>query len=215
MNVQLIFYVVNGDLMWHTKATPYHTSNSQHIHSHAKHFHPSPTIISLWPIQRLINPIISPHVTWSCKNLYPGVATWWLWWLMICLWATHQQPTITKKWVVTGNHMCNARLQWVCKMSELQHNIMRVQNQFSLIVEQCFCYKEVWWSCPGTHLVTNHESQSRTSKLQLKRNITSPKLKLLPGPCVTRQLMWRQTPKLCITVHWNSIIVPSFKYTKD
>ena len=82
--------------------------------------------------------------------------------LMTCLWATHQQPTITKKWVVTGNHMCNAGLQWVCKMSELQHNIMGVQNQFSLIVEQCFCYKEVWWSSPGTHLVTNHEFQSES-----------------------------------------------------
>ena len=72
-NVQLIFCVINGDLMWQTKATPSHTiSNSQHIHSHAKHIHPSPTIISLWPIQRLINTIISPHVTWSCKNLYPA-----------------------------------------------------------------------------------------------------------------------------------------------
>ena len=80
--------------------------------------------------------------------------------LMICLWATHQQPTITKKWVVTGNHMCKARLQWVCKMSELQHNIMGVQNQFSLIVEQCFCYKEVWWSSPGTHLVTNQSENA-------------------------------------------------------
>ena len=76
MNVQLIFYVMNGDLMWHTKATPYHTiSNSQHVHSHAKHIHPSPTIISLWPIQRLINTIISPYVKWTCKNLYPGVAS--------------------------------------------------------------------------------------------------------------------------------------------
>ena len=72
-NVQLIFCVINGDLMWQTKATSSHTiSNSQHIHSHAKHIHPSPTIISLWPIQRLINTIISPHVTWSCKNLYPA-----------------------------------------------------------------------------------------------------------------------------------------------
>ena len=53
---------------------------------------------------------------------------------------------------------------------------------------------------PVTHLVRNHESQSRTSESQLKK--TSPKLKML-GPFVTRQLIWRQTPKLCITVYWN------------
>ena len=164
VNVQLIFYVMNGDLMWHTKATPYHTiSNSKHIHSHAKHIHPSPTIISLWPIQRLINTMVLPKpLPRSCYMMTFMT-------LMTCLWATHQQPTITKKWVVTGNHMCNARLRWVCKMSELQYNITGVQNQFSLIVEQCFCYKEAWWSSPGTHLVKNHESQSRTSELQLKR----------------------------------------------
>ena len=34
---------------------------------------------------------------------------------------------------------------------------------------------------PGTHLVKNHESQSRTSESQLKK--TSPKLKMLGPLC--------------------------------
>ena len=49
---------------------------------------------------------------------------------------------------------------------------------------------------PGTHLVKNYESQSRTNEFQF-----SLKLKMLAlGLYVTRPLIWRQTPKLCITV---------------
>ena len=46
---------------------------------------------------------------------------------------------------------------------------------------------------PGTHLVKNHESQSRTNEPQFKK-------KWVPGSFVTIQLIWRQTPKLQITV---------------
>ena len=52
---------------------------------------------------------------------------------------------------------------------------------------------------PGTRLVKNHDSQSRTiSPRMLFKEKMSPKLKMLMGLYVTRQLIWRQTPKLCI-----------------
>ena len=49
---------------------------------------------------------------------------------------------------------------------------------------------------PGTHLEKYHESLSRTNESQFKNNEF---LDLY----VTTQLIWRQTPKLCITVYWN------------
>ena len=53
---------------------------------------------------------------------------------------------------------------------------------------------------PGTHLVKNHESQSRTIYSQFKKCVQNWKCLDL---YVTRQLIRRQTPKLCITVFWN------------
>ena len=47
---------------------------------------------------------------------------------------------------------------------------------------------------PGTHLVTNNESHSRTTESQFKNTSTR-------GLYVTTQLIQRQTPKLCITVY--------------
>ena len=43
---------------------------------------------------------------------------------------------------------------------------------------------------PGAHFVENHESQFNYN---------------CSGLCVTRQIIWRQTPKLCITVYWNKV----------
>ena len=49
---------------------------------------------------------------------------------------------------------------------------------------------------PGTHLEKNHESHCRANEFQFK------KLQVLNWKClglyVTRQLVWRQTQKLCI-----------------
>ena len=56
---------------------------------------------------------------------------------------------------------------------------------------------------PGTHLEKYHESLSRTNESQFKNNE-------FLGLYVTTQLIWRQTPKLCITVCWNKNI--SFYY---
>ena len=50
--------------------------------------------------------------------------------------------------------------------------------------------------CPGPHLVKNHEFQSITNETQLKKNQG-----VMLGLYVTRQLIWRQTPKLLITVY--------------
>ena len=65
-----------------------------------------------------------------------------------------------------------------------------------------FCYKIVMVS------VKNHESQSRTNESQLKKK------RVWNWKCLglyeTRQLIWRQSPKLCITVHWNYNIVLLF-----
>ena len=47
---------------------------------------------------------------------------------------------------------------------------------------------------PGTHFVTNNESQSRTIESQFKNTSTQ-------GLYVTTQLIQTQTPKLCITVY--------------
>ena len=56
----------------------------------------------------------------------------------------------------------------------------------------------------GSHLVRNHESQSRTTESQLPKKKNQG---FLNWKCmslyVTRQLIWRQTPKLFITVYWN------------
>ena len=52
---------------------------------------------------------------------------------------------------------------------------------------------------PGTHLEKYHESLSRTNESQFKNNKSL-------GLYVTTQLIWRQTPKLCITVYWNKNI---------
>ena len=57
---------------------------------------------------------------------------------------------------------------------------------------------------PGTHLVENHESHSRTIEFQYKT-------KWVLGSFVTTQLIWSQTPKLCTTVYWNKI---NFFYCK-
>ena len=58
---------------------------------------------------------------------------------------------------------------------------------------------------PGTHLVTNHESQSRTIELLLatvlKKIITSPKLKMIVGLYGTLDSKSEDTPKLRVTVH--------------
>ena len=50
---------------------------------------------------------------------------------------------------------------------------------------------------PGTHLVNSHKSLSITSESQLKKT-KSPELKMLGMGLLTRQLIWRQTPKLFI-----------------
>ena len=54
---------------------------------------------------------------------------------------------------------------------------------------------------PGTPLEKNYESQSRIIASQLKNNNESL------GLYVTTKLIWRQTPKLCITVYWNRNIL--------
>ena len=53
---------------------------------------------------------------------------------------------------------------------------------------------------PGTHLVSSHKSLSITSESQLKKT-KSPELKMLGMGLLTRRLIWRQTPKLFITVY--------------
>ena len=53
---------------------------------------------------------------------------------------------------------------------------------------------------PGTHLVKNQESQSATIEWQFKKQ-------WVPGSFVTTQSIWRQTPKLSITVYWNKNIL--------
>ena len=50
---------------------------------------------------------------------------------------------------------------------------------------------------PGTHLVSSHKSLSITSESQLKKT-KSPKLKMLGMGLLTRQLIWRQMPKLLL-----------------
>ena len=57
---------------------------------------------------------------------------------------------------------------------------------------------------PGTRLVENHESHSRTIEFQYKT-------KWVLGSFVTTQLIWSQTPKLCTTVYWSKI---NFFYCK-
>ena len=57
---------------------------------------------------------------------------------------------------------------------------------------------------PGTHLVENHESHSRTIEFQYKT-------KWVLGSFVTTQLIWSQTPELCTTVYWSKI---NFFYCK-
>ena len=54
---------------------------------------------------------------------------------------------------------------------------------------------------PGTHLVKNHESQSRTIESQFKKK------QWVPASFVTTHLLWGQTPKLFITVYWNKNIL--------
>ena len=51
-----------------------------------------------------------------------------------------------------------------------------------------YSYGESW-----THLVKNRESQFKKQRV--------------PGYFVTTQLIWGQTPKLCITVYWNKNIL--------
>ena len=52
-------------------------------------------------------------------------------------------------------------------------------NSFAFISVSCWCYNNdnvsvillrIVMVSPGTHLVANHESQSRTNETQLKRN---------------------------------------------
>ena len=50
---------------------------------------------------------------------------------------------------------------------------------------------------PGTHLVKKHESKFRTSEFHLKRKHKEA----CWGLNVTSQLIWRQMPKLFITVY--------------
>ena len=52
---------------------------------------------------------------------------------------------------------------------------------------------------PNTHLVKNHESQSRTSEAKLKK--TSPKLKMLGPLCNQTVNLKTDSKKLCITVY--------------
>ena len=54
---------------------------------------------------------------------------------------------------------------------------------------------------PGTPLEKNYEFQSRTIASQLKKNNEAL------GLYVTTKLIWRQTPKHCITVYWNRNIL--------
>ena len=62
-----------------------------------------------------------------------------------------------------------------------------------------FCYKIVMVS-PGTHLVKNRKSQSRTIESQFIKQ-------WFPGSFVTTQLIWRQTPKLRF-VWFQNISIP-------
>ena len=69
-----------------------------------------------------------------------------------------------------------------------------LSNYYSLLPDR---YWLNWWFCykivmvhPGTHLVKNHESQSRTNESQLKKKRV-PNWKCL-GLYVTKQLIWRQ-----------------------
>ena len=55
---------------------------------------------------------------------------------------------------------------------------------------------------PSTHLVKNHEFRPITNQLQIKKK-KEPYL----GLYVTRQLIWRQMPKLFITVNWLYIVL--------
>ena len=63
---------------------------------------------------------------------------------------------------------------------------------------------------PGTHLVKNHESQSRKTESQFKNQWVCESF-------VTTQLIWRQTPELCITVYGNKSILRTsiVKHSKD
>ena len=56
---------------------------------------------------------------------------------------------------------------------------------------------------PGTPLAKNYESQSRTNESYNKFSKSNESL----GLYVTTKLIWRQTPKLCITGYWNRDIL--------
>ena len=72
---------------------------------------------------------------------------------------------------------------------------------FILMYKRHYCEQK-----PGTYLVKNHESQSRTIKSQFKKQW------LLNWKCLGIILpgsywIWRQTPKLFITVYWIEIVL--------
>ena len=65
---------------------------------------------------------------------------------------------------------------------------------------------------PWTHLAKNHESQSRTIESQFKQQgVLDWKF---TGLYVTKQLIWRQTSKLVITVNWNNVVINHFDVRK-
>ena len=67
---------------------------------------------------------------------------------------------------------------------------------------------------PGTHLVQNHQSQSRTcDRVPVKKNESKIE-NAWAFMTITRQLIWRQTPKLCIFTYTEiKIIVFLFSST--
>ena len=86
-------------------------------------------------------------------------------------------------------------------------------SQISLELQSSYWSSDFVTNSFGTRLVKNHESQSRTNESQLKKKKRVRNGKCL-GVYVTKQLIWRQTSKFCITVYWNETSPSILKYNK-
>ena len=79
---------------------------------------------------------------------------------------------------------CDLSLNW-CTAT---WNLLILYNE-----QKTLCWQIVVVS-PGAHLAKNHESQFKKQRVQNWKCL---------GLYLTRQLIWRQTPKFCIIDYWN------------
>ena len=73
------------------------------------------------------------------------------------------------------------------------HSRMTVLNAVILL--------QIVMMSPGAHLLKNCASQSITNESQLRKKEKRKNKEPCLGLYVTRQLIWRQTPKLFITIY--------------